>query len=202
MQYYIVRYCLACLLVICFSGTGFAHRVNIFAYVDGDAIQVECYFSKSQKVTHGKLTFSDLKTGVILHEGTTDTQGMFRFHPDMNFLESGHGLNIQLYAGEGHQNHWQIEAEELEALLPVQPARQETESAPQPPVTKTLHGIDCNELEELIGKIMDSRLTPIRQAIAAQQDSTPTLQDIIGGIGWILGLLGLATYIRYRPRQQ
>ena len=60
--------------------------------------------------------------------------------------------------------------------------------------------VDSRELEALIGKVLDARLVPIKQALARQEDSAPRLQDIIGGIGWILGLLGLATYLRYRPR--
>lgn len=46
-------WCMALCLV--FAGASFAsaHRVNIFAFVDGDAVQVECGFNRSQKVKQG-----------------------------------------------------------------------------------------------------------------------------------------------------
>ena len=42
-------------LSLVFAGASFAsaHRVNIFAFVDGDAVQVECGFNRSQKVKQG-----------------------------------------------------------------------------------------------------------------------------------------------------
>ena len=203
-----MKYCVLWLtvlaLLLCFSETGFAHRVSVFAYVDGDAIHVECSFSKSQKVRNGILTFTDLVTGTTLLEGTTNEQGVFRFHPAKTFLQTGHGVNILLNAGEGHQNNWQISAEELQALssfeqnTPVAPSVQQ---AP-PPLTKkrmaTDSALTATELEALIGKVVDAKLAPVKQTLAQQHDSGPTVRDIIGGLGWILGLLGLATYMKYK----
>lgn len=199
--------CLIAFALLLFSAdASLAHRVNVFAYVDGDAVQVECSFSKSQKVRYGKLVFSDLETGDMLLKGTTDEQGLFRFRPDAAFLSTGHGLSILLDAGEGHQNDWQVAPEELAALSPaalaeaakdMQPVLEQPNSA-HPATSFT--ALDHAELEILIGKVMDAKLAPIRQALVRQQDSGPSLKDVVGGIGWILGLLGLATYMRYRPK--
>ena len=216
-----MKYCAASLaalvLTLCFSSVSLAHRVNIFAYADGDAIQIECYFSKSQKVSYGKLTFTDLETGATLLEGTTDEKGVFRFQPDAAFLKTGHGVKVVLNAGEGHQSDWQITPEDLRALSPpaqtTKPisagrpsasaaASQSVKSLPvaSPAASQTVESpaINPTELEALIGKVMDAKLVPIKQALARQEDRAPSLKDIIGGIGWILGLLGIATYMRYR----
>ena len=201
-----MKYRTACLTAVVwlllFSSASHAHRVNIFAYVDGDAVQVECYFSKSQKVKNGRLFFSDHETGIILLEGTTDEQGMFRFRPDAAFLKTGHGLNILLNAGEGHQNDWHISPEELMALSPEQPAKPvSVEQASQPSAGSQIIAVpsmDIKELEALIGRVMDTKLAPIKQTLLRQEAGGPTLKDVIGGIGWIIGLLGLATYMKYR----
>lgn len=201
---------LVLLLSLCLADVSLAHRVTVFAFVDGDAVRVECSFRKNQKVKHGKLVVSDHETGAFLLEGTTDVQGVFRFRPDAAFLKTGHGLNILLQAGEGHQNDWQMTAEELQALSPAGcPAKggvggvsvSET-SVPQafaeeavPPVPV----IDAAALEALVGKVMDAKLAPVKQALARQENDGPDVRDIVGGIGWILGLLGLAAYLRYRP---
>lgn len=215
MQKTVAISCLICILSLCLATTGFAHRVYVFAYVDAAAIVVECSFSRSQRVKHGRLTFSDSETGAILHEGITDAQGNYRFCPDRSFLASGHGITVLLKAGEGHQNTWLIEPEELQALAPtldaapqkaVPAAVSAVTAASVVPEESVVSGasvtatVDSRELEALIGKVLDARLVPIKQALARQEDSAPRLQDIIGGIGWILGLLGLATYLRYRPR--
>jgi hypothetical protein len=168
------------LMVMAFSEEALAHRVNVFAFVDGDAIQVECSFSKSQKVKNGKLVVTDGETGELLLEATTDEQGLYRFRPAEEFLQSGHGLNIRLLAGEGHQDDWKVTPEDLRAL-----------SAPQATT-------DSAELEALIGKVLDEKLAPIKQALANRDDGGPGLRDIIGGIGWIIGLMGLAAYLKYR----
>jgi nickel transport protein len=207
-----MKYCIACLaalvLALCFSGVSSAHKVNVFAYVDGEAIQVECYFTRSQKVRQGKLTVTDLATAEKLLEGTTDEQGLFRFQPDPAFLKTGHAMHILLNAGEGHQNSWEIYPEELAALSPpvqsAKPAVERTAPAEQaPPATLASREpgavtLDAAGLEALLGKVLDAKLAPLKQTLARQADSGPNLRDVIGGIGWIIGLLGLAAYMKYR----
>lgn len=189
-----------------FSEDALAHRVNVFAFVDGDEIQVECSFSRSQKVKNGKLVVTDTETGATLFKATTDEQGLYRFRPTDAFLQSGHGLNIRLLAGEGHQDDWKISPEDLETLS--EPLSSRSRAKPQSgPVVQSgqspiraapLAQIDPAELEAIIGKVLDEKLTPIKQALARKDNDEPGLRDIIGGIGWILGLLGLAAYLKYR----
>lgn len=200
----------ALVLLLCFSGVSSAHKVNVFAYVEGEAIQVEGYFTRSQKVRHGKLTVTDLVTAEKLLEGTTDEQGLFRFRPDPAWLKTGHGMNILLNAGEGHQSNWEISPEELAALSPAGQSAKPPSGVPTLPVVQAsqapaasgtigVPAMEATELEAVIGKVLDAKLAPINQALARQADSGPNLRDIIGGIGWIIGLLGLATYMKYRP---
>lgn len=198
------------------SGNCLAHRVNVFAFVDGDEIQVECGFSKRQRVKHGKLTITDLETGALVLEGVTDERGIFRFRPPDEFLQTGHGLNISLDAGEGHRDDWKISAEELRALSRPVPPQNSNAGGTPPPLSKTadapppvsaasadgrpstLSDVDAAELEAIIGRVLDEKLAPFRSALARQHEDEPGLRDIAGGIGWILGLLGLATYMKYR----
>ena len=106
-------WCMALCLV--FAGASFAsaHRVNIFAFVDGDAVQVECGFNRSQKVKQGTVEVFDATTGALLLQGTTDDNGVFRFPVTAELREAGHDLNIRIIAGEGHQNDWTVAADEL-----------------------------------------------------------------------------------------
>lgn len=209
-----MRYCISgittLLLLLGFSGVSWAHKVNVFAYVDGDSIQVEAYFTRSQKVRFGKLTITDLATGEKLLEGTTNEQGLFRFQPDQTFVKRGNAMNILLNAGEGHQSNWEIAPEELAVLSESTPsakpadgqtaiAAQTSQAGPEKREQSAVI-MDAAEMEALIGKVLDAKLSPIKQTLARQEDSGPSVRDIVGGVGWIIGLLGLATYMKYRSR--
>lgn len=191
------------------SDACWAHKVNVFAFVDGDEIQVECSFSRSQKVKNGKLRISDLETGNILLESVTDDRGIFRFRPSDAFLLTGHGLIIRLNAGEGHQDEWRMAAEELRALSPnarpQTPAATSGQGTTEPraaparvAVPAVAVALDAGQVEAIIARVVDAKLAPINQALARQSEREHDWRDIIGGIGWILGLLGLATYLKYR----
>lgn len=201
-----MKYLSACfaalVLALCFSGVGSAHKVNVFAYADGDAVQVEGYFTRSQKVRYGKLTVTDLVTGEELIEGITDEQGLFRFRPAASFLETGHGINVLLDAGEGHQSSWQLSPEELKTLAPSGQTEKTAGSGQASTVSAnqaaTAPAMETAELEALIGRVLDAKLAPIKQTLARQEATGPSLRDIVGGIGWIFGLLGVAIYMKYR----
>lgn len=210
---------LTLIFLLGFSNACLAHRVNLFAYPDGNAIQVECYFTKNRKVRNGTLVFTDIETGALLLEGTTDEQGMFRFQPQSDFLATGHGLNILLKAGEGHQNNWTVSPDELKTLSPGELSSapvvtKQTDTIPAPQSTAesaqdatmylpsssqkpaALPPQNVVDLEVLIGRIMDKKLAPIKQILARQEERAPGVRDIVGGIGWIVGLLGIAMYIK------
>lgn len=197
----------ACILVLsmllCAAGEAMAHKVHVFAFSDGEAIQVEAYFSQSRKVRQGRLTISDAQDGRELLHGVTDEQGLFRFRPDDVFLQSGHDLRILLDAGQGHQDVWHMTAAELTALSAADATSVSSDAiviAKKETSGQTVAELSPTELEILLGRILDEKLAGIRQALA-RQETEPDLRDIIGGLGWITGLLGLFTWLRYRVRK-
>ena len=178
-------WCMALCLV--FAGAPFAsaHRVNIFAFVDGDAVQVECGFNRSQKVKQGTVEVFDATTGVQLLQGTTDDNGVFRFPVTAELRKAGHDLSIRIIAGEGHQNDWTVAADELPSAAA--------------PVAAVSGGATPAEIERIVDAALDAKLSPIKRMLAEQTEAGPNLRDIIGGIGWIFGLIGVAAYFRRRP---
>ena len=194
----------ALLLVLLLPREGQAHRVNIFAYADGGAVQIECSFSKSQRVRNGKLTMYDAQTGEVLADAVTDGQGFFRYVPAADFLKRGHGLKILLNAGEGHQNSWTLEPEDLRMIsggdVPAPPDPSSAVRGAPPPVLPTPASMPAADIEKRLDSMLEAKLAPMRQMLgkilAAQQDDSPRLRDIIGGIGWIIGLLGMAAFAR------
>ena len=49
-----------------------AHRVNVFAWVDGDEVHTESKFSGGTLVRSGGITVKDEKTGAVVNQGTTN----------------------------------------------------------------------------------------------------------------------------------
>ena len=57
-----------------------AHKVNIFAYVEGDTVYTESYFPDGTKVKGGTVEVYD-RQGNKLLEGKTDENGQVNFKP-------------------------------------------------------------------------------------------------------------------------
>lgn len=203
-----MRFVYALFVFVAFSGVGMplalAHRVNIFAYMDGNTLHVDCGFSKSRKVSQGAITVFDAATNEVLVRGLTDASGVFRFPVPEKAREAGHGLRIRIDAGEGHQNERLVPAHEL-AASGASAGR--GEAFPSPPeqaapgrdaASPAFSGVSQEDLERMVNAALDAKLAPVIRMLSEQRGSEPELRDIIGGIGWIVGLAGIAAYYKRR----
>lgn len=84
-----------------------AHRVNLFAWVEGDTVYVESKFSGGKKVSAGKIIVTDPQ-GTELLTGTTNENGEFSFK-----VPQKTDLKIALLAGTGHRAEWTIAVSEI-----------------------------------------------------------------------------------------
>ena len=188
-----------CLLVVCMTQPAWAHRVNIFAWIENDRVTVECRFSKSSPVRSGAVIVYDAATKAELLRGNTDDQGIFTFPVPQQARDAGHGLHLVLKAGEGHQNDWDIDAAELAATKPnsSQPSppapMQAMEQAAQPNTaanSPTAQNTASAEAAAQNNKHVRTRA----EAEAAAAD--PGLREIVLGIAIIFALAGGIALIR------
>jgi len=211
------RVLLKTFILICFDicallmlvDSALAHRVNVFAWVEGDMIHVEGKFSGGKKVKAGKIAVMDPQ-GIELLSGRTDDQGKFSFK-----IPKRTDLRIVLIAGQGHQGEWTLRADEIKEL-PLETARKSSlEEAGQPEgekatsITSTDDGtaapetaIRPEELEAIIETVLDKKLKPITRMLADLRQQGPTARDIIAGIGYIFGLVGVAAYVHSRKKKE
>lgn len=100
---------LICLFM--FSGLlvaqAWAHKVNLFAYVEGGTVYTESYFPDGKKVEGGTVEVLDASGKKIL-EGKTDAQGAFNFP-----LPKKEDLTIVLDATMGHKNSFILKKSEM-----------------------------------------------------------------------------------------
>ena len=180
-----------------------AHNVTVFAWVDGDTVYVESKFSGGRRSKNAPIEVYD-GSGNLLLKGQTDDQGKFFFQ-----VPQKTEMKIVLQAGMGHRAEWVVTAEDLEGFDPtatVPESQGPTDSAPaQPPervaptnASSAAGGPTAAEIEEAVEKVVDRKLKPVIQLLAESRQTGPDLRDILGGIGYIIGLVGLAAYLRQR----
>lgn len=164
----------------------FAHKVTVFGWKEGDRVFTESRFSGGKRVKNGRIEVYD-DSGAKLLEGRTDDQGCFSFA-----VPEGKGLDIVLKAGAGHQGHWEIpvDSNEKENNVIVEKTKKREDLQANP-----------EELEAIVEKVMDKKLKPVITMLMEQQNSGPSVTDIIGGIGYIIGLTGLAAWFSGRNRK-
>jgi len=87
------------------------------------------------------------------------------------------------------------------AQPPPQPAagiEKPTEGAPPPAATAPLPA----GLDKALEKVLDKKLAPILRSLAEMQEPKIRLTDVLGGLGYIFGLMGVAAYFNSRGKRK
>lgn len=201
--------CLLLLTLLCPSTSALAHRVHLFAYVQQGEIVVDSRFSKSKPVQQGRIEIFEASSGKLLLHGESDAQGISRFTIPPELLAKPVDLRLVLKAGEGHQTQWLLPAGELNPQG-NQAAEEAAEHTPTAvPATQSAasenppsHLITSEqELEAVINRALAAHLQPIQAMLAAEQAKGPGLNEIIGGIGWIIGIFALIFAIKEHKKK-
>lgn len=176
-----------------------AHRVTIFAWVDGDTVHTQSKFGGGKMVNNGEISVFDLE-GNLLLKGNTDENGDFSFK-----VPKKTSLKIELKAGLGHQNEWIVHAEEIGALQQDSYAASDrSEDVNEAAETKsepiTAPGLTREDIEQAVDQALEKKLKPVMQILSDMSDPGPRISDILGGIGYIIGLVGVGVYFNNRKK--
>ena len=196
-------------LILCASDVS-AHNVTVFAWVEGNTVHTESKFSGGRKAKNAPIEVYD-SAGNLLLKGSTDDQGKFSF-PIPHKTE----MKVVLQAGMGHKAEWIIVAEDLEESDRAEAAPKMVSdsnpatSAPVPSADATdlragassPTGPTAPDIEAAVEKALERKLQPVLKMLAESRQTGPDIRDILGGIGYIVGLVGLAAYLRYRRSKQ
>lgn len=203
-----------------------AHKVNVFAYVDGGRIVLDCFFSKTDRVHHGAITILDAATGEELAQGTTDEKGVLALPVPPKAIASGHALKILLKAGEGHQSETEVEASEFAGLKMSAPANKLSVSTATKPKAKptgktakaepkntasttspitasaVAPAMDEAILARIVEQAVDNRMAPVKQLLLASAEKGTSPTEVVGGIGYIIGLFGIAAFVASKRKDR
>ncbi len=187
-----------------------AHRVNLFAWFDGENIVGRAYYSNGRPAIEAALK--------VKKEGfresfrlKTDKEGRFSFTP------KGPGnYELVLEAGQGHMAKAYVQVKFNETLKTGKGSNTTQSKADakaafyeekERPLNKNavIKGVPgslkkCQDMEKTLDRLLIRRLEPIRrelEALAVSQ-SRVTLKDVISGVGYIWGIVGIWAYLLSR----
>jgi len=177
-------------------GAALAHKVSIFAWVEGDTVYTLSKFSGGKLVKRGRVEVYDAGNHKLL-DGLTNDQGEFSFK-----IPKKSALRVVLVAGAGHKNHWIIPIEEIGGI-PAETATGGTDKKTAPGQPEEIRFSENGDaaLQVAIEKALDKKLKPIMKLLAESTQKGPSLSEILGGIGYIIGLVGIAAYFKSRRKE-
>ena len=108
-------------------------------------------------------------------------------------------LTIVLTASMGHKNDFTLSASDLggagSSPSSVSAKKHAQNARVSGPVTTNIH-----QLETMIDEALDRKLDPVIKLIRDSREEGPRVTEIIGGIGYIFGLFGVAVYFSNRKK--
>ena len=177
-----------------------AHKVRLFAAAEGALVSGYGYFSGGDRAQGVVVTAE--AGGTVVYSGVTADDGTFSFTATRRTDHL-----IKLDAGDGHAASFTLRAAELPESLPESlPGLPSSDSAAAPPPvsapvkTAAQPALDDVRLAELVERAVARQVRPLREQLDAYEETT-RWRDAVGGIGFIVGLAGLAYGAAARKRE-
>jgi hypothetical protein len=192
---------LALLIVIGVSAPVQAHKITLFAAVRGALIEGQVSLQGGAAAPDTRLTIYD-GTGREVVKLVTDQEGKFSYEPRYRS-----DYRVVANAGLGHKAETTIPASQLPADLPLVIPQPGVESAKteQPPSSKkaesTTESIPRDEVVREL-RVLSGQTAALRMELDRWREHQ-RFQDIVGGVGYIVGIAGLAFFLLgYRRRNR
>jgi nickel transport protein len=168
-----------------------AHKVNLFAFAEGNEVFVEGYFADGKKPKFCEVIVYDSGDKPVI-TGKTNEEGQFSF-----VIPVPGDMRIRLDAGEGHVADYLLAADETvqDSGMPAAPQVAEVGNESDGPgmAGQDQSGTDVVMVRKAVGQA----LRPVMRALDELKQRR-TISDILGGIGIIMGVGGLLLYFKAR----
>lgn len=182
------------LSLLIFPRFTYAHRVSVFAYQEGGRIFVEGFFSDGTPTRHATVEVFDTG-GKKLFSGKTDQKGTLSFKaPQVS------AMKIVLNASMGHRAETLFHLTSPTGVKAI-PANAAANPALKTPVVSQAGGITEARLRDIVRQEVSKAIQPVMHTLARQEAGKISFSDIIGGIGWIIGLMGVWMVLKARKKR-
>lgn len=178
------------------ASPAWAHKLIVFAAVQGKTIQGEAYYQDGSPAQSAAVSILGA-AGETLGTTTTDGEGKFTYQP-----RSRRPHRFVVDVGLGHRAEYTVPAEELPSDLPTKGVGESLSGALKvSPASPTNAAAQSRELpSESQGNLaaevhaLDQQIAALRADLQKWKTSL-RLQDVLGGVGYILGVLGVLSYV-------
>ena len=169
-------------LLFLFASAAHAHKLNIFTYAESGKIFVESYFSDGIIPKDAKVKVSDDNDKEIL-SGVVNAEGAYTFD-----VPNSPKILILVDAGLGHVVSATLEGVEMTSVTadPSNAVAGGNDDAPA-----------VAGLEAQIRRAVAEANKPLARELSALKNKVYT-SDIVGGLGFIFGFLGLYAFLKAR----
>ena len=198
---------LALLVLLLAAGPTLAHKLNVFAAAEGPLVEGEVYFAAGAKAAGVPVTIMDA-AGEVLARLESAADGTFSYRASTPLA-----LRIVAETPDGHRAEWRMAASELAGAFPMSvapvPAKavpadgeqpvaglfpdDEPPGTPRPPPSSGGDAALAPGIEVAIERAVARQVRPLRREVRAARDAVQ-LRDVLGGIGYIVGLAGLGLW--------
>jgi nickel transport protein len=191
-------------LTLLFYGRALAHNVTVFAWVEGDTVHVESKFSGGRRPMDAPVEVYD-SDGKLLLKGVTDENGEYSFK-----VPQRTAMKVVVLAGMGHRGEWSIPVSDLGSADGGKESQAaQTGSPPATGISQpaamdgsgSTGNLTATEIKKAVEEALAAQLKPVMNLLVETRPSGPTVTDVLGGIGYIFGLIGVAAYFTSRRRK-
>ena len=197
--------CCTLLLLLSLPVSVQAHRITVFAWVEGNTVYGEASFSSNRNAVNVPVSVCNAESKHELLSLRTSNTGKFSFQITENMQENHLDLLLVVNTGEGHRGEWLLPANEYLAgadTLPQTPQKNvSSKPLPSPPLSSSLPAQD-SRIRQLIDQELEKKLAPLRKQIAALKNPEPQLRDVLAGLGCIMGLAGIIAWLQSRKKNE
>ena len=187
------------LLALLAPGAAIAHKASVYAFSEEGRIYIEGYFFDGAPCKECPVEVRADLGGSVLLEGSTDEQGHLEFA-----APEAYPLYLKMAAGQGHAASFVLEGQQG-AMAEID-VIESTGNSPGEIQEERPRGLgDCSgDMEALVDAAVKARMAPLRAEISRLRAASerPGITEIIGGIGYIIGLAGIWLYFRKKNKNK
>lgn len=185
------------LFVIVYSATiAMAHKLNVFAYSEDSSILGEAYFNDGAPARNCEVLVKAEGDGSVVGRGWTDEDGKFSVNIDPSNRKI---VTVVVGGGMGHLGRVNINLSSFDNSTNMSDSnfidKLPTEEEQIENLVVTL---DEKEIASIVKSVLRSEIEPLHAEIIQlrKELSKPGFNQIMGGVGYIFGLIGIALWFK------
>ncbi|KRT34675.1 hypothetical protein [Acetomicrobium hydrogeniformans] len=185
------------LFVIVYPATiATAHKLNVFAYSEDSSILGEAYFNDGAPAKNCEVLVKAEGDGSVVGRGWTDEDGKFSVNIDPSNRKI---VTVVVDGGMGHLGRVNINLSSFDNSTNMSDSnfidKLPTEEEQIENLVVTL---DEKEIASIVKSVLRSEIEPLHAEIIQlrKELSKPGFNQIMGGVGYIFGLIGIALWFK------